>query len=63
MSSPSECPSCKKAFKGPAIPEASQHFFGGAECFSTAIAIYDRLKDRTVAWRCPHCQHQWERVR
>jgi hypothetical protein len=26
-----------------------------------AIAIYDRDKDRTVAWVCPDCKHQWER--
>lgn len=27
-----------------------------------AIAIYDRDKDRTVAFSCPDCDHQWPRV-
>jgi len=26
------------------------------------IALYDRDKDRTVAWKCPDCGHIWERT-
>lgn len=26
-----------------------------------ALGIYDMNKDRTVAWRCPKCNHEWER--
>ena len=26
------------------------------------IALYDRDKDRTVAWKCPDCGHAWERI-
>jgi rubrerythrin len=26
------------------------------------IALYDRDKDRTVAWKCPDCGHTWERT-
>jgi hypothetical protein len=25
------------------------------------IGIYDDVKDRTVAWRCPDCNHEWPR--
>jgi hypothetical protein len=25
------------------------------------IGIYDWDKDRTVAWRCPDCNHEWAR--
>lgn len=25
------------------------------------MAIYDRGKDRTVAYACPDCKHQWAR--
>jgi hypothetical protein len=24
-----------------------------------AVGIYDRDKDRTVAWECPDCTHRW----
>ena len=26
-----------------------------------AIALYDMNKDRTVAYRCPGCNHEWKR--
>ncbi len=29
--------------------------------FSRRMGIYDRGQDRTVAWRCPFCKHEWER--
>lgn len=25
------------------------------------IAIYDRVQDRSIAWRCPDCGRQWDR--
>ena len=25
------------------------------------IGIYDMGEDRTVAWRCPDCNHEWPR--
>lgn len=25
------------------------------------IGIYDMGKDRTVAWQCPDCKHEWQR--
>jgi simple sugar transport system substrate-binding protein len=29
--------------------------------FNRAISIYDRNKDRTVAFSCPDCNHRWDR--
>lgn len=26
------------------------------------IGIYDLNTDRTIAWQCPDCGHQWDRV-
>lgn len=28
--------------------------------FSRAIGIYSMDRDRTVAFRCPECNHEWE---
>jgi hypothetical protein len=30
--------------------------------FGRQIGLYDRDKDRTVAWKCPDCEHVWERT-
>jgi hypothetical protein len=48
---------------GAAIPDEyiKERDFGDATHFSRAIAIYSREEDRTVAWRCPDCGHEWER--
>lgn len=38
--------------------------FGATETegwFKREIAIYDRDRDRTVAYRCPDCGHEWNR--
>jgi len=37
----------------------SEH--GEANRWSRAIALYDRDKDRTTAYRCPDCNETWER--
>lgn len=29
--------------------------------FKREIGIYDQYRDRTVAWQCPDCEHQWPR--
>jgi predicted RNA-binding Zn-ribbon protein involved in translation (DUF1610 family) len=26
-----------------------------------AIGIYDMERDRTMAWKCPHCEYEWPR--
>lgn len=55
------CPLCHADLTGEPIPEASREHFGGATHGSRRIAIYDRGRDRTVAWQCPDCGGTWER--
>lgn len=26
------------------------------------IGIYDMHTDRTVKWKCPDCEHEWDRI-
>lgn len=52
MSGPPErCPACESDLRK-AEPEKGLRIIG----------IYDRNADRTVAWRCPDCGHEWERT-
>lgn len=56
---PSECPSCKSLLRYTAIV---QHPTGAKkETFSRAIGIYSIQTDRTVAYKCPDCDHEWPR--
>lgn len=32
------------------------------ETYSHVMSIYDRDRDRTVAWGCPFCKMRWERA-
>ena len=54
------CPSCGVQFQGDPIPEKDQESFGATH-FSRKIGVYSRERDRTVAWRCPDCGHEWSR--
>ena len=29
--------------------------------YSLVLGVYDRSRDRTIAWRCPGCDDQWPR--
>lgn len=60
---PKRCPACNADFTGEPIPEESRHHYGDATHFSRVIGVYDYDLDRTVAWECPDCQHQWPRNR
>lgn len=75
MSYPTECPSCKKNLVGDLIWQYFRdHGFTEAECdkfakqygatrtegnFNLTIGLYDMDKDRTTAWKCPDCGHEW----
>lgn len=48
---PNPCPNCKT--------DLNDHEHGPP--FSLKISIYDRDKDRTVAWKCPFCKQLWNR--
>lgn len=57
---PFRCPYCSSDLKGAPIPNES--LFGDlTRHYSRVIGIYDRSRDRTVAWRCPDCDTEWER--
>lgn len=39
-------------------------YYGATETqgrFGKQIGLYSMEKDRTVAWKCPECGHEWER--
>lgn len=57
---PEFCPNCKVDFMGWAIPQEDWHCFG-ARFGSRKFLVYDIDKDETVAYRCPDCQHEWDR--
>lgn len=59
---PARCPKCDADLRGELIPEALRaEYYGGKTHYLRAIGIYDRGRDRTVAWRCPDCGHEWRR--
>lgn len=62
MSDFTHCPKCGADFQGPPIPEQHRQHYGKHTHFSRLIGIYDMDRDRTVAWRCPDCGHEWPRV-
>lgn len=56
MSAPTACPSC-----GHDLRTEWQNPDGQTINGSRVIGIYDRDRDRTVAWQCPDCGERWER--
>lgn len=59
-SSQEKCPNCSAELKGEPIPLPLQDAYGDTH-FSRKIGIYSVETDRTVAWKCPDCNHQWDR--
>jgi rubrerythrin len=71
------CPNCNADLDGGSIWETFFQLTGSEEeadrkaemyganrekgRWGRTIALYDRDKDRTVAWKCPDCEHTWER--
>lgn len=55
------CPKCGSLWHEKRIPEESRHHFGNARFFSRVLGIYDRDRDRTVAYQCPDCKTFWDR--
>jgi hypothetical protein len=54
------CPKCNADLQGDPIPEKSRHLYGATH-FSRRMALYDQGRDRTVAFKCPDCGHEWAR--
>jgi hypothetical protein len=60
---PQTCPACGISLQGKPIGAEHLKFYGtDATHYSRVIAVYDQAQDRTVAWRCPSCEHEWPRV-
>lgn len=49
------CPNCDSDQRD------REHLVDGEPKYWRTIGVYDRDRDRTVAWKCPDCNHQWER--
>lgn len=54
------CPNCNADLQGEPIPLEQQEKYGATH-FGRKIGIYDSRTDRTVAYQCPDCGHQWDR--
>lgn len=55
------CPACGSDLRGEPVPEKSREDYGGITHFRRVIAVYSWEQDRTVAWRCPDCDHEEKR--
>lgn len=72
------CPNCESNLEGDLIFDTFMKQYGDEEkALATAgmygatktegrwkrqIGIYDMDRDRTVAWRCPDCGHEWTMI-
>jgi rubrerythrin len=77
MSEHGNCPSCNSNLNGDLIFDTfmnkyndrqkaleTAEMYGATETeghWGRAIGLYSLEKDRTVIYRCPDCNHQWER--
>lgn len=78
MHGPENCPNCGIDLRGELIFAVGTRMYrnrkdaleyarayGASETrgrFSLAIGLYDVSQDRTVAWQCPDCRHEWPRT-
>lgn len=56
------CPICNTNLQGEEIPKEHQEAYGVTH-FTRKIGIYDLRKDRTVKWKCPDCDGEWDMER
>jgi len=56
-----KCPHCKVSLQGDLIPMEHREYYGNNTHFSRLISVYDHNEDRSVAYRCPDCEHEWKR--
>jgi hypothetical protein len=62
QSFPAVCPKCGVDLRGAEIPAGQRGVFGGATHFGRVVGIYSHEADAAVAWQCPDCAYEWERV-
>jgi hypothetical protein len=58
------CPQCNADLRGERIPQKwiDDGSYGPEDpYYYRTIAIYSMAQDRTVAFRCPDCGHEWGR--
>lgn len=58
------CPNCNADLQGDPIPQEyiEEGCYGeGVTHFYRTIGIYSVEQDRTIAWACPDCGHEWDR--
>lgn len=67
---PHSCPQCAESFVGEEIPRQyvaeglyPEKCDGCAENshWANVMGVYSLEQDRTVGWKCPFCDHEWER--
>lgn len=56
---PNVCPACHADLTEKEIPAEHRQYYGDATHFVRTIGIY--AFDRTIAWKCPDCEHTWPR--
>jgi transposase-like protein len=54
------CPHCNADLQGEPIPKEQQESYGATH-FSRKIGLYDLGKDRTVKYKCPDCNGEWDK--
>lgn len=54
------CPKCNADLDAGPIPEEYHEHYKPPYRYSRLIGIYDYEKDRTVRWKCPDCEQEWE---
>lgn len=52
------CAKCGADWDGGEIPENIREHYSAPYRWSRRIGIYDRGRDRTVAYRCPDCDDE-----
>ncbi|GGA91549.1 hypothetical protein [Ornithinibacillus halotolerans] len=55
-----KCPHCNASLQGDPIPEDEQKHYRATH-FTRKIGMYDLEKDRTMKWKCPDCNWEWDR--
>jgi len=55
------CYNCGVSFIGESIPLKDRKYYGPPYYYRREIGLYDRDKDRVIAYKCPDCGYQWDR--
>lgn len=56
-----KCPECGTTWIDKPIPEQYWENYSPPYFYSRVIGCYDRDLDRTAYWKCPDCEHHFDR--